>query len=59
MITWTQVEILFITLVWFCLDGVQVFKTEDITNVCLDGRHHKSKPGPEDNLFSMVLNGSD
>ncbi|KAK6172522.1 hypothetical protein SNE40_016158 [Patella caerulea] len=26
---------------------------DDLINTCLDGRHHKSKPGPESNLFNF------
>jgi len=27
---------------------------DQLLNWCLDGRHHKSRPGPEDDLYKQV-----
>lgn len=29
----------------------------DLLNVCMDAKHHKEKPGPEDNLHNQVGRG--
>lgn len=44
-------------LVWVAACGAQASAARartDLLNVCMDAKHHKEKPGPEDNLHQQV-----
>lgn len=49
---WTLIPLLLL-LAWTASMGSARART-DLLNVCMDAKHHKAKPGPEDKLHNQV-----
>lgn len=57
---WQMTQLLLLALVaaaWGAQVPVTPRARTDLLNVCMDAKHHKAKPGPEDSLHEQVRMG--